>query len=86
MVFLAQIVAGGEHYTKGGFVMGDWWRRVKCAMGHGGGTIRRDVLGRINWQCDSCGRWSDHPVSLKTERLNTDRDLADYIARKGGKG
>ena len=22
------------------------------------GTIKRDPLGRVNWQCSNCGRWS----------------------------
>jgi len=35
-----------------------------CSLFHSG-TIERDSLGRINWQCNQCGRWSDHPVPLK---------------------
>lgn len=32
-----------------------WW----CGLTHGGGVITRDPVGRINWQCSKCGRWSD---------------------------
>ena len=48
-----------------------WW----CDHLHIGGTIQRDSLGRINWQCDTCGRWSDHPVPLDEERRVVDREL-----------
>ena len=42
-----------------------------CSWFHGGGDIRRDSLGRINWQCRKCGRWSD-PVPLDHEKKLTD--------------
>jgi hypothetical protein len=40
-----------------------WW----CDWTHGGGVIRRDEQGRINWQCGRCGRWSPNPVPLDDE-------------------
>ena len=39
-----------------------------CNLFHGGGQIKRDDEGRINWQCSKCLRWSD-PVDKETERL-----------------
>lgn len=49
------------------------WRRLKlaladcwCAYTHGGGRIERDPLGRINWRCAKCGRWSI-PVETQAE-------------------
>lgn len=36
-----------------------WW----CGLTHGGGVITRDPVGRINWQCRKCGRWSDIGLS-----------------------
>ncbi len=47
-----------------------WW----CDWWHGDGTITRDALGRINWQCHRCGRWSV-PVPLKDEEAMTTRDI-----------
>lgn len=38
-----------------------------CAWTHGGGQIKRDDQGRINWQCNKCGRWSRYPVPLIEE-------------------
>lgn len=29
-----------------------------CDWTHGGGSIRRDVSGSMNWQCRKCGRWA----------------------------
>lgn len=37
-----------------------------CGWTHGGGHVKRDAQGRINWQCAKCGRWSI-PVSLEDE-------------------
>lgn len=48
-----------------------WW----CALTHGGGSIVRDDLGRINWQCAACGRYSD-PVPLDEDRRVVDRHIA----------
>lgn len=41
-----------------------------CSLTHGGGWVMRDPLGRINWQCQKCGRWSD-PVPLTEEAAAT---------------
>lgn len=46
-----------------------------CDLFHGGGTIKRDHYGRINWQCSKCGRWSI-PVDKQTENQITDRSIA----------
>lgn len=42
-----------------------------CHLFHSG-RIDRDHLGRINWRCAMCGRWSDHPVPLDEERAVID--------------
>lgn len=42
-----------------------------CDFTHGGGWVMRDPLGRINWQCCKCGRWST-PVPPENERKATD--------------
>lgn len=47
--------------------MSEWWKSLWCDLTHGGGTIQRDELGRINWRCAKCGRWSDFPVPLKED-------------------
>jgi hypothetical protein len=44
-----------------------------CDWFHGGGTIKRDPYGRVNWQC---GRWGE-PVDKQTERLVTDAALRE---------
>jgi len=49
-----------------------------CAWTHGGGRIERDEMGRINWQCAKCGRWSDSPIPVETERYMTDRAIARW--------
>lgn len=46
----------------------DILKNLWCEWTHGGGHIERDPLGQINWQCAKCGRWSDHPVPVQTER------------------
>jgi hypothetical protein len=38
-----------------------------CDWTHGGGSVERDELGWINWQCRKCKRWGDHPVPLRSE-------------------
>jgi hypothetical protein len=53
-----------------------WLRRVWCDWTHGGGDIKRDRIGRINWQCRKCGRWGT-PVSAAEER----QAIADDIMR-----
>ena len=40
----------------------NWLKQVLCSWTHGGGHIKRDSQGRINWQCQKCGRWAD-PVT-----------------------
>lgn len=55
-----------------------WLKKLICDFFHGGGTIRRDWYGRINWQCDKCGRWSDHPVPRDEERRFIDATIEDY--------
>lgn len=54
-----------------------WW----CDWTHGGGVIHRDELGRINWQCRKCGRWSPNPVPLKDEEAMTTRDIEREAGR-----
>lgn len=41
---------------------------IWCGWTHGGGQIKRDDEGRINWQCNKCGRWSRYPVPLGEEQ------------------
>jgi hypothetical protein len=45
-------------------------REAWCSWTHGGGDIKRDSVGRINWQCRRCGRWAD-PVPLTEEAAMT---------------
>lgn len=45
-----------------------------CSWTHGGGIILRDPLGRVNWQCNKCGRWSD-PVSHADEAAVVNQQL-----------
>lgn len=49
-----------------------------CDLFHGGGSIQRDSQGRINWQCDRCGRWSDFPISLEEEEETYKRAMKYY--------
>ena len=53
----------------------DWLKEQWCDWFHGGGHIKRDCYGRINWQCDRCGRWGE-PV----ERNDEDRIIDSVIA------
>lgn len=55
-----------------------WVSKLWCSLTHGGGSIERDALGRINWQCCKCGRWSDDPVSPEEERRIIDSDIIKY--------
>ena len=55
--------------------MFDWLKKAWCGVAHGGGRIDRDSLGRINWQCARCGRWSDYPVDRNDERREVDRHI-----------
>ena len=52
----------------------NWLRDLWCNVVHGGGHIKRDDQGRINWQCATCGRWSD-PVPLEEENELIGRDI-----------
>lgn len=49
-------------------------KNLICSWFHGGGDIKRDELGRINWQCRKCGRWGD-PVPLEVEQRQTAKDI-----------
>jgi hypothetical protein len=49
-----------------------------CDWFHGGGLIKRDHLGRINWQCSKCGRWAE-PVEVEEERATTDSELVTAL-------
>lgn len=55
-----------------------WIARKVCDWWHSGGRVKRDPQGRINWQCDTCGRWSDSPVHSAVERAV----IADELERK----
>lgn len=55
-------------------------KRLMCELSHAGGRVKRDQSGRINWQCDTCGRWGD-PVSLETERRIVDADIRSAMQR-----
>jgi hypothetical protein len=48
-----------------------------CDWTHGGGAIRRDPTGCINWQCRKCGRWA-LPTALEYERSMTDRHIREH--------
>lgn len=44
----------------------NWIKHKLCDWFHAGGRIKRDEQGRINWQCDTCGRWG---TPVEKERL-----------------
>ena len=48
--------------------------RWVCDWFHGGGIIKRDPAGHINWQCLKCGAWGD-PVSFDDEARVVDAAL-----------
>lgn len=53
------------------------WQQIKrawCETFHEGGYVTRDSLGRINWKCDTCGRWAN-PVSIEEERRVVDAHI-----------
>lgn len=52
-----------------------------CDFFHNGGRIKRDNLGRINWQCDTCGRWSNNPVSIKDEDLQINAHIHSMTSK-----
>jgi hypothetical protein len=53
-------------------------RRWICDWTHGGGQVKRDAGGRINWQCSKCGAWAD-PVSPEDERASTDQAISEAL-------
>ena len=53
-----------------------WLTDIWCELTHGGGRILRDPSGRINWQCEKCGRWSD-PVPAEDEHAVTRSAMAE---------
>ena len=57
----------------------EFFKEKICTYFHGGGRIKRDDFGRINWQCDKCGRWGD-PVPLKDESRQIDADIETAIS------
>jgi hypothetical protein len=61
--------------------MTDWLSVKWCSWFHGGGHIKRDCYGRINWQCGKCGRWAE-PVDTQTERLITDAHIEAKLKEK----
>lgn len=52
--------------------------RTICDWFHGGGYIKRDAEGRINWQCHHCGRWAT-PVDHESEAAIVRRDIAERL-------
>lgn len=54
----------------------DWFTRLVCGWLHGGGDIKRDDSGRINWRCRKCGGWAD-PIPLATENAAIDAAMKD---------
>lgn len=54
-----------------------------CSWTHGGGIILRDPSGRVNWQCNKCGRWAE-PVSEADERRLTDSAIRGVPGNREG--
>ena len=52
----------------------NYWRVFWCSFLHGGGYIKRDEQGQINWQCLKCGRWAQ-PVEIADEIAMTNKAL-----------
>lgn len=59
--------------------MREWLRAIWCSWTHGGGRIKRDPQGRINWQCDKCHTWAE-PVSADDEAKVIDRSYEERLA------
>ena len=57
-------------------------KRIWCSWMHGGGTVKRDPLGRINWQCAKCGRWCD-PLSSADEASPAVDAIRDFAKMRG---
>lgn len=57
-----------------------------CDFFHSGGRIKRDDLGRINWQCDTCMRWSANPVAIKDETLQVNMQINKHIDSMTSRG
>ena len=57
-----------------------------CDFLHSGGRIKRDDLGRINWQCDTCMRWSSNPVSIRDETLQVNMQINKRIESMTSRG
>jgi hypothetical protein len=57
----------------------EWW----CNLMHLGSVVRDD-MGRINWQCSTCGRYAT-PVPLDEERRVVDREIAEWRSSKGAR-
>lgn len=51
-------------------------KRMWCDLTHGGGTILRDPLGRLNWRCCKCARWAN-PVPREAEMLVINAHIRD---------
>lgn len=54
-------------------------RVLWCNLAHGDGQVKRDSLGRINWQCSKCGRWMS-PVTPEEEAsvVEADKQMWEY--------
>jgi hypothetical protein len=61
-----------------------WLRSMICDWFHAGGRIKRDAYDRINWQCDTCGRWAE-PVDKKTEELIIESHITKAIRARESK-
>lgn len=57
-------------------------KKFICSWFHGGGDIKRDELGRINWQCRKCGRWADL-IPLEVEHRQTAKDIIKSVKVRG---
>lgn len=57
-------------------------KKFICSWFHGGGDIKRDELGRINWQCRKCGRWAD-PIPQEVEQRQTAKDIIKSVKARG---
>lgn len=62
--------------------MKKWLNRLLCDWTHGGGDIKRNAHGQINWQRRKCGRWSDSPVPLEQERRQADAAIEAKLKEK----